>query len=150
MIETAMYIGIGLLAGCLIAVSIAPLVHDRAVRLTTKRLLATLPVSVTEIEAHQDLLRADCAMATRRSEIAFDRLRSKSAGHLVELGKKTDVINRLRLERDRLKGEVNELRAQTATLKRQLAAPQRPARSNIRVNLLRRWTPYRISIERTG
>jgi hypothetical protein len=150
MIETAMYIGIGLLAGCLIAVSIAPLVHERAVRLTTRRLLATLPMSVTEIEAHQDLLRADFAMATRRSEIAFDRLRSKSAGQLVELSKKTDVINRLRLERDGLKGEVNELRAQTATLKRQVAAPQRPARPNIRVNLLRRWTPYRISIERTG
>jgi len=145
-----MYIGIGLLAGCLIAVSIAPLVHERAVRLTTRRLLATLPMSVTEIEAHQDLLRADFAMATRRSEIAFDRLRSKSAGQLVELSKKTDVINRLRLERDGLKGEVNELRAQTATLKRQVAAPQRPARPNIRVNLLRRWTPYRISIERTG
>jgi hypothetical protein len=145
MIETAMYVGIGLLAGCLIAVVISPLVHERAVRLTTSRITAALPKSVAEIQANEDLLRADFAMSARRSEIAIEQLKNKTAGQLVQLGKKTDIINRLRIERDGLKAEVVELRAQAATFKRQLAAPQRPARPRIHVGtLLRRWTPYKL------
>lgn len=150
MIEAAMYIGIGLLAGCLIAVTITPLVHDRAVRLTTRKLLAALPQSVTEVHANEDLLRAEFAMSTRRNELAIEQLKNKTASHLVELGKKTDVINRLKAERERLKVEAHELRAQAAALRRQVAGPQRSARTKIHVNLLRRWTPYRISIERSG
>lgn len=145
MIETAMYVGIGLLAGCLIAVVISPLVHERAVRLTTSRITAALPKSVAEIQANEDLLRADFAMSARRSEIAIEQLKNKTAGQLVQLGKKTDIINRLRIERDGLKAEVVELRAQAATFKRQLAAPRRPARPRIHVGtLLRRWTPYKL------
>jgi hypothetical protein len=40
MVESIMYIGIGLLSGCLIGVAVMPLVHDRAVRLTVRRLEA--------------------------------------------------------------------------------------------------------------
>jgi len=150
MIEAAMYIGIGLLAGCLIAVTIAPLVHERAVRLTTKRLMATLPRSVTEVQANEDLLRAEFAMSTRRNELAIEMLKNRAVSHLVELSKKTDIINRLKAEREGLKIEANDLRTQAAALRRQVAAPQRSARTKIQVNLLRRWTPYRISIERSG
>jgi len=145
MIETAMFIGIGLLAGCLIAVMIAPLVHERAVRLTTRRLAAALPESIAEIRANEDLLRADFAMSARRSEVAIEQLKNKTARQLVELGKKTDIINRLKAERDGLKAEVIELKAQAAAFKRRLAAPQRPARPRMHVGaLLRRWTPYRV------
>jgi hypothetical protein len=145
MIEAAMYIGIGLLAGCLIAVIIAPLVHERAVRLTTSRITAGLPKSIAEIQANEDLLRAEFAMSTRHSEITIEQLKNKTAGQLVQLGKTTDIINRLKIERDGLKAEVIELRTQAAASKRQVAAPQRPGRSRIHVGtLLRRWTPYKI------
>jgi hypothetical protein len=146
MIETAMYIGIGLLAGCLIAITIVPLVHDRAVRLTTQRLAAALPLSIAEVQANQDLLRAEFAMAARRNEVQIEQLRNRAANQLVELGKRTDVINRLRVERDGLKAEAAELKAQAAALRRQIAVPQKPARRT----LLRRWTPYRITIERSA
>ena len=50
MIESLMYIGIGLLTGCLIGLAVVPLVHDRAVRLTIRRLERALPNSIRELE----------------------------------------------------------------------------------------------------
>ena len=98
-----MYIGIGLLVGCLIAVAVMPLVHDRAVRLTARRLEAALPQSMEEIEADKDLLRAEFAMSARRLEIIDEWQKNKITSQLVDLSKKSDVINRLNIDRDGLR-----------------------------------------------
>jgi hypothetical protein len=110
MIETIMYVGIGLLFGCLLAVAVVPLVHNRAVRLTVRQLEGRLPQSIAEIQADKDLLRAEFAMSARRFEIIIDQLKNKITNQLVELGKKSDLINRLNLERNELKAEVMNLR----------------------------------------
>ena len=106
MIEPIMFMGIGFLLAALIAVAVIPLVHDRAVRLTTRRLRAALPLSMKEIQAGRDLLRAEFAMATRRLEISLKQLKDKSTGQVVELSKRDDVINRLKLQRYTLNVEV--------------------------------------------
>jgi uncharacterized membrane-anchored protein YhcB (DUF1043 family) len=93
MIESIMYIGIGLLSGCLIGVAVMPLVHDRAVRLTVRRLEAALPQSIEEIEADKDLLRAEFAMSARRQEIIVEQHKNKITNQLVELSRQRDVIN---------------------------------------------------------
>ena len=49
MILSLMYIGIGFLFAALTLVAVIPSIHDRAVRLTTSRLRATLPQSMEEI-----------------------------------------------------------------------------------------------------
>ena len=145
MIEVAMYIGIGLLTGCLMAVAVVPLVHDRAVRLTVRRLEASLPDSITEIEADKDLLRAEFAMSTRRLEITVERLRNKAANQQIELGRKADVINRLKLQRDNLKVELMHATAEVAALKQELPQPRRsvPPKSDVRT-LLGRWMPHNV------
>jgi|SRR5690348_17095937 hypothetical protein len=146
MIEIAMYVGIGLLTGCLLALCVVPLVHDRAVRLTVRRLEARLPESVAEFEADKDLLRADFAMSARRMEITIERLRNKTTGQLVELSRKTDIINRLKVRCDELKIEAMRARAEGASLKKQLAEPRRPAagqKEDVRT-LLRRWMPSNV------
>jgi len=112
-----MYMGIGFLFAALTLVAVMPSVHDRAVRLTTSRLRATLPQSMEEIEANQDLLRAEFAMSTCRFEKRLEQLKHKSADQLVELGKRADVINRLKINRDALKVELGELNAQLEALK---------------------------------
>jgi DUF2924 family protein len=89
----------------------------RAVRLTTSRLRASLPQSMTEIEAGKDLLRAEFAMSTCRLEKRLEQLRHKSTDQFVELGKRAEVINRLKIERDALKVELIELNAQLEALK---------------------------------
>ena len=120
MIESFMYVGIGLLFGCLLAVAVVPLVQNRSIRPTVRRLEGHLPQSMAEIRADKDLLRAEFAMSTRRLEITIEQLRNKITNQLVELSKKSDVINRLNVER-------NELRAEVATLRREGAGPQKLA-----------------------
>jgi hypothetical protein len=68
MIVSLMYMAIGFLFAALTLVAVMPSIHDRAVRLTTSRLRATLPQSIEEIEANKDLLRAEFAMSTCRVE----------------------------------------------------------------------------------
>ena len=103
MIESIMYMGIGFLFAGLIGLAFVPLVHGRAVRLTVRRLEATLPLQMSEIQADKDFLRAEFAMATRRLEIMIDQFRNKNASQLIELGRKSEVINRLELELNTLK-----------------------------------------------
>src|SRR6186713_671163 len=98
MIEPIMFFGIGFLIASLFGLVLIPLVHNRAVRLTMKRLEAATPVSMAEIQADKDQLRAEFAMSTRRLEMSVDQLKSRTTGQLAELGKKTDAINRLKAE----------------------------------------------------
>jgi hypothetical protein len=109
MIESIMYMGIGLLIGCLLALAIVPFVHNRGVRLTARR-LESPSQSMAEIQADKDLLRAEFAMSMRRFEITVEQLKNKLTNQLVELGKKSEIINRLNLERNELKAEVMNLR----------------------------------------
>jgi DNA repair exonuclease SbcCD ATPase subunit len=90
MIEPIMYIGIGFLFAGLLVIGVIPLVHARAVRLT--------PMSLAEIQAEKDQLRAEFAMTTRRLEMSVEQMKTKSNNQLAELGKKSEAIGRLRLE----------------------------------------------------
>lgn len=103
MIESIMYVAIGFLFAGLLGVAFMPLVHGRAVRLTARRLEAALPQQMSEIQADKDLLRAEFAMTTRRLEFMIERLRNRNASQLIELGKKSEFINRLKLELNTLK-----------------------------------------------
>jgi hypothetical protein len=120
MIEPIMYFGIGFLVAALVALVVIPLIHDRAVRLTTRRLEAAIPLSMAEIQADKDQLRAEFAMSTRRLEINVDQLKNKAANYLAELGRKGDVINRLRIEREAQNVEIFTLNTQVEALKKGL------------------------------
>ena len=98
MIEPVMFFGIGFLVAALLALLFVPLVHSRAVRLTMRRLEAATPLSIAEIRADKDQLRAEFAMSTRRLEMSVEQMKAKTTGQLAELGKKTDAINQLKKE----------------------------------------------------
>src|ERR1700741_5500583 len=98
MIEPIMYGAIGFLISMLFGLMIVPLVHNRAVRLTMRRLEAATPLSMAEIQADKDQLRAEFAMSTRRLELSVEQMKVKTTTQLAELGKKTDAINRLKVE----------------------------------------------------
>ncbi len=96
MIEPAMYLGIGFLVASLFGLIFIPLVHARAVRLTMRRMEAATPLSMAEIQADKDQLRAEFAMSTRRLEMNVEQLKTKTTSQLAEIGKKNDAINRLK------------------------------------------------------
>jgi chromosome segregation ATPase len=120
MIEPIMYFGIGFLVAALVGLVIVPLVHGRAVRLTMRRLEAATPLSMAEIQADKDQLRAEFAMSTRRLEVSVENLRTKSTSQLAELGKKADAINRLKIELGEKTATIFALEARDKALRDQL------------------------------
>jgi hypothetical protein len=111
MVETLMVCGIGFLAGCLVTLALVPLIHQRAVRLTSQKNLDAMPFALKEIRAEKDLLRAQFAVAIRRLEVNVEELRDKGAGQLSELGRKHAEIRDLKLELDKRAALVLALRA---------------------------------------
>jgi chromosome segregation ATPase len=98
MIEPIMYGAIGFLIAGLLVIGFIPLVHARAERLTTRRMEALTPLSMAEIQAEKDQLRAEFAMSTRRLEMSVEQLKAKTTNQLTEIGRKSDAIGRLKLE----------------------------------------------------
>ena len=124
MIEPIMYFGIGFLFAALIGLVVIPLVHGRAVRLTMRRLEAATPLSMAEIQADKDQLRAEFAMSTRRLEMSVEQLKTKSTSQLAELGKKGDAINRLKIELGEKTATIFTLEARDKALRDQLRATE--------------------------
>ena len=134
MIEPIMYIGIGFLVAGLLVIGVIPLVHARAVRLTMRRLEALTPLSMAEIQADKDQLRAEFAMSMSRLEMNVEQMKAKTTNQLAEIGKKSEAIGRLKFElgektaalfaleakekqlTDDVRALENELAARTATL----------------------------------
>ncbi len=121
MIESIMYLGIGFLAASISVLAVVPIVHHRAVRLTTRKIADTIPSSVAEIAADKDLLRAEFAVSTRSLEMKVEQLKSKDASQLLQLGRNGSTINHLRIEldtlRDRLHVTDERLASESAALK---------------------------------
>ena len=124
MIEPIMYFAIGFLFAALIGLVVVPLVHSRAVRLTTRRLEAAAPLSMAEIQADKDQLRAEFAMSTRRLEMSVEQLKTRSTSQLAELGKKGDAINRLKVELGEKTATIFSLEARDKNLRDQLRATE--------------------------
>src|SRR6266436_4712908 len=98
MVEQIMYIGIGFLIAGLLVIGVIPLVHARAVRLTMRRLEALTPLSIAEIQADKDQLRAEFAMTMSRLEMSVEQMKAKTTNQLPELSRKSEAIGRLKLE----------------------------------------------------
>src|SRR5215471_7811339 len=124
MIEPIMLFGIGFLVASVIGLGIIPLVHNRAVRLTMRRLEAATPLSMAEIQADKDQLRAEFAMSTRRLEMSVEQLKAKTTSQLADLGKKSDAINRMKLELGEKNATIFALEAREKAVKQQLRATE--------------------------
>jgi hypothetical protein len=98
LVEHGMYFFLGALIGATIMLLFAPLVHNRAVRLTKRRLQGLIPLDVAEIKVEKDLQRAEFAMSMRRLEVVVGDLKAKHAAQLVEVGKKADAVNQMKRE----------------------------------------------------
>jgi hypothetical protein len=127
MVEPMMFFALGALAAGLCALVILPLVHARAVRLATRRLEANIPVSLAQIRADRDLMRAEFAVAAWRYERTIEQLKTKMTGRLSELGRKADEINRLKLMLAEKAMSAPEAGHDTATGDDLTVEPARPA-----------------------
>jgi chromosome segregation ATPase len=139
MIEPIMYGAIGFIIAGLLVIGFIPLVHARAERLTIRRMEALTPLSMAEIQAEKDQLRAEFAMSTRRLEMSVEQLKAKTTNQLTEIGRKSDAVGRLKLElgektaslfaleakEKQLSSELDAARAELSAKERALAEAER-------------------------
>jgi ribosomal protein S20 len=98
MIYPMMLLGIGFLTACVLMAMLAPLIHERAVRLTVRRLSAKRPRSVIDRRAHEDHLRAQFAVSIRRLQTAVEDAQAKAAGQLCDAARRSADVDRLKTE----------------------------------------------------
>jgi chromosome segregation ATPase len=79
---------------------------------------------MAEIQADKDQLRAEFAMSARRLEMNVDQLKNKTTSQLAELGKKSDAINRMKLELGEKNATIFALEAREKAIKEQLRATE--------------------------
>ena len=79
MLETVMLIAAGFLAASLLALLMVPVLWQRARQLTELRIRSQTPLSVAEIQADKDRLRAEYALEIRRLEKSVDAMRAAIA-----------------------------------------------------------------------
>jgi chromosome segregation ATPase len=109
MIESIMFFAGGFLVAGLLALALISSVHHRAVRLTQRRLQDAMPVSVTEIQADRDKLRAKFAMSARRLEMTVEQLEAKVTNQRGEIARKSEAIARLKAQLAEKDGLADEL-----------------------------------------
>ncbi len=124
MINALLFGALGFLLGCLLALALAPPLWNRAVKLTTRRLEATMPMSLNDIQADKDQLRAEFAIDLRKVEVALDKAREKAARELIEANKRRAEITTLNTDlagsRAKLQENENANRVLQQTIKRRL------------------------------
>lgn len=101
MIQATLIFILGFLAAAFLMVLVAPAIWRRAVVLTRRRIEAALPLSMAEIRADKDALRARYAVRTRQLEMKAAALNEK-------LVKKSLEIESLRSEMRKLVHSLEE------------------------------------------
>lgn len=97
-----LYFSLGILITGLIFLLLLPVIWKRAVRITTRRIETANPMTLSEIRAEKDLLRAEYAVQTRKLEMIVDDLQDKSAQQRIDLDRQRQLVDGLQAERDEM------------------------------------------------
>ena len=108
MIEWLMFGALGFLLGCLLALMLAAPLWNRAVKLTTRKLEATMPMSLNDIQADKDQLRAEFAIELRKVEVALEKAKEKATRELIEANKRRVEIAVLNTDMAAAKAQLQE------------------------------------------
>jgi chromosome segregation ATPase len=150
MVEPLLYAALGFLTASLVALFMGRALWNRAVRLTTHRIMRRLPLSRDEIVASRDLLRAEMAIEHRKLERQVNIMREKMTQSMADVGRRDSANLTLRnalseanaklaaaevREKDgsgmigALRHEVESFKARLAEMKAGLAEEQRKVRA---------------------
>lgn len=92
MLESGLFFILGFLCSALLALMVAPAIWRRAVVLTRQRIESSVPLTLNEIQADKDQLRAEFAMSTRRLEVSLEQLKERAAEQLIEINRRRDNV----------------------------------------------------------
>ena len=122
LIEQGIYFALGCIVTALAAMMFAPVFWNRAMRLSRKRLQLQIPVSMQEIYAERDGLRAEFAVERLRVEQAAERVHSGKAADMAEIGRRSVEVARLGDERVATRAELASLSDLHAAVQAEVSA----------------------------
>jgi chromosome segregation ATPase len=115
-VETIMIFALGFVAASLIALLIIPAINARAERLARRRAEALFPMSISELTADKDHLRAEFAVLQRRIERKAEEAMAAKHQSMEELGRRAVRIEAMEstlTERDKTIAELERNLAST-------------------------------------
>ncbi|WP_298961485.1 hypothetical protein [uncultured Methylobacterium sp.] len=115
MIESVMIFALGFLGAGLLALLVLPALNARAERLARRRVEALFPMSIAELNAEKDHLRAEFAVVQRRLERQVEAAKAERHAEMEEMGRQTMRVGVLA-------GEVEQREIRVAALERDLAS----------------------------
>ena len=125
MVQSILLFALGFLVAVLLALLLAPFLWRRAQRLMRRRLEALVPVTLDEVRADRDALRAEHAVAMRKLEVENEDIRKLDAEHLIEISRGREMLkSRANALKDRDE-QIIELRRLIDRLARQLRSRER-------------------------
>src|ERR1700744_3800620 len=116
-----MIFALGFLVAGLLTLMFLPAFWRRAVRLSRRRLEMQMPLSMAEIVAERDQLRAEFASERRRIEQGSEAVLADRAHDMGELGRRARLIAALDSELAENKKKVHEQAAALETTERRAA-----------------------------
>lgn len=120
MLESGLFFTLGFLCAALLALMVAPAIWRRAVVLTRQRIESSVPLTLNEIQADKDQLRAEFAMSTRRLEVSLEGLKEKAAEQLIEINRRRDEMLQLEETENKKTSRIADLEAQSAELRAEM------------------------------
>ncbi|MBK3422313.1 hypothetical protein HPY25_10255, partial [Methylobacterium sp. IIF4SW-B5] len=109
MIESLMFVALGFLGASLCALLVLPALNARAERLTRRRLEALYPMSIVELTAEKDHLRAEFAVRERQLERRVEEAQATRQAEMEETGRRTVRLGALTAEIERRDARLAEL-----------------------------------------
>lgn len=128
-IETIMLFALGFILAALIAMFLGRGLWNYGVKIGQRRMQKLSPLSITEVQADRDRLRAEYAVMTRKLELRLDDLKDRMAEQMAEVSRNKTRIEKLHADiddRDKQLAEkdheLNTLKANMAPLEGELAS----------------------------
>lgn len=121
MIETLLLAGLGFLVANLLWLLVLPAISRRADRLAARRAELTFPLSMEEIAAERDHLRAEFALRQRELERKAQDSQTLRAGAMAQIGERDRMVAELKILVDDRDLSIAGLKSELATTQGQLA-----------------------------
>lgn len=125
MIEWAMWFALGFLTAAVLALVLMASLWRRAVRLTTRRVVDSVPADVEAALAEKDMQAARFARDIRRHELALADLRRRNTEERVAVGHQTIALDAMRQARDAESAKVAAGLGRENALAEEIAARER-------------------------
>lgn len=132
MIEAALYIALGALSISLLLFAVLPIVSARARRLAINELERQAPVSLSEITAQKDQMRAKFAVDMNRQEKRVSKLQSETHQYRIDAERWRGHAQSVEMDFDKLTEDVAKSQKKFTRMETELAKQKEIAKSALK------------------